>query len=80
MRMRVSTIESIPVREFYDGFKDQLDMHLFAGESGLDRVIREKSINRPSLAMTGYTKYFANKRIQLFGAGEMAFLRDQSEE
>jgi HPr kinase/phosphorylase len=30
------------------------------------------------LAVTGYFKYFANKRIQLFGAGEMAFFREQS--
>jgi HPr kinase/phosphorylase len=35
-------------------------------------------VNRPALAVTGYFKYFANKRIQLFGAGEMAFFREQS--
>ena len=34
-------------------------------------------MNRPALAVTGYFKYFANKRIQLFGAGEMGFLREQ---
>ena len=41
--------------------------------------MRERSVNRPALAVTGYFKYFANKRIQLFGAGEMAFFREQSE-
>ena len=41
-------------------------------------TIRERSVNRPALAVTGYFKYFANKRIQLFGAGEMGFFREQS--
>ncbi len=71
--------ESIPVREFYDSFKEKLRLDLVAGEEGLDKVIREKSINRPSLALTGYFKFFASKRMQLFGAGEMAYLRDQEE-
>jgi len=72
-------IESLSVREFFDSFKVDLEMELVAGESGLNKVIGEKSINRPALALTGYFKYFANKRIQLFGAGEMGYLRDLRE-
>ncbi|MEM7673431.1 MAG: HPr(Ser) kinase/phosphatase [Verrucomicrobiota bacterium] len=80
MSIRTSMIESLPVQDFYDEFKDALDMHLVAGADGMHRVVREKSINRPSLALTGYSKYFAYKRIQLFGAGEMAFIRDSPPE
>jgi HPr kinase/phosphorylase len=54
-----------------------LQMELLAGADGLDNVISEKSINRPALAVTGYFKEFANRRLQLFGAGEMAYLADQ---
>ncbi len=72
-------IESISVREFYESFKEHLQLDLVAGERGLNKVIREKSLNRPALALTGYYKYFANKRIQLFGAGEMGYLRDSPE-
>ncbi len=68
--------ESISVRDFYESFKDELKLTLLAGEKGLDTVIREKSVNRPALALTGYFKHFANKRMQLFGAGEMAYLKD----
>lgn len=72
-------IESIAVREFYNSYGDQLKLRLVTGEKTLSRsTIKEKSINRPALAVTGYFKYFANKRIQLFGAGEMAFFREQS--
>ena len=72
-------IESIAVKEFYNSYGDQLKLRLVTGEKTLSRsMIKEKSVNRPALAVTGYFKYFANKRIQLFGAGEMAFFREQS--
>jgi HPr kinase/phosphorylase len=70
--------ESVSVREFFDSFKDMLQMELLAGSEGLDTVISEKSLNRPALAVTGYFKEFAFRRLQLFGAGEMAYLCDQS--
>lgn len=57
-----------------------MKLRLVTSDKTLSRsTIREKSVNRPALAVTGYFKYFANKRIQLFGAGEMAFFREQSE-
>ncbi len=73
-------IEAVSVREFYDSFKEPLDLEIVAGEAGLDKMIRERSLNRPALAMVGFFNFFAAKRIQLFGAGEMAFLREQSKE
>ena len=72
-------IESIAVREFFEDFGEQLRLRLVTKEKTLSRsTIRERSVNRPALAVTGYFKYFAHKRIQLFGAGEMAFFREQS--
>lgn len=69
-------VESVSVREFYEKFGVKLKLDLVEGHDGLDKMILEKSVNRPSLALTGYFKYFAHKRIQLFGAGEIAYLRD----
>ncbi len=68
--------ENIPVREFYETFKDELKLEILAGKDGLDKVIGERSVNRPALALVGHYKYFANQRIQLFGAGEMAFFEE----
>ena len=77
---RKQAIESIAVREFFEGYGNQLKLRLVTSNKTLSRsTIREKSVNRPALAVTGYFKYFANKRIQLFGAGEMAFFREQSD-
>lgn len=71
---------AVTVRQFYEGYRDALQMEILAGEAGLDNVIGEKTLNRPALALTGYFKHFANERLQLFGAGEMAYLRDLREE
>ncbi len=77
---RKQAIESIAVREFFEDYGNKLKLRLVTSNKTLSRsTIREKSVNRPALAVTGYFKYFANKRIQLFGAGEMAFFREQSD-
>ena len=65
----------ITVRHFYEKHGEKLKLELLAGEDGLDNVIREGSINRPSLALTGFFKYFANKRIQVFGAAEITYFK-----
>lgn len=78
--LNTKRVEAVSVREFYESFKDALEMDIVAGEAGLDGMIRERSLNRPALALTGFFNYFAAKRIQLFGAGEMAYLREQSAE
>lgn len=72
--------ENISVREFYESFQEELQMVILAGEKGLDKVIGERSVNRPALALVGHYMYFANKRIQLFGAGEMAFFEEMQKE
>lgn len=72
-------VEAVSVRDFYESFKEPLEMELVAGGAGLDNMIRERSLNRPALAMVGFFKAFAAKRIQLLGAGEMAFIREKSQ-
>src|ERR1700741_5422551 len=68
-------IHGITVAHFLETYREKLKMELVAGENGLHRLIREGSINRPALALTGFFKYFANKRIQVFGAAEMTYLK-----
>ncbi len=77
---KVKLIESISVREFYDSFKQRLGLDLVAGKEGIDKMIRERSVNRPALALIGCFHFFGAKRLQLFGAGEMAYLRELGEE
>ena len=73
-------IEAISVKQLLDSFDKQLKLELVSGQKGVNLMINERSLNRPALALTGYLKFFASKRIQLFGAGEMGYLRSLSNE
>jgi HPr kinase/phosphorylase len=68
-------IQGITVAHFFETYRERLKMELVLGETGLHRMVREGSINRPALALTGFFKYFANKRIQVLGAAEMTYLK-----
>lgn len=70
---------SITVEHFYKTYRERLKLEVIAGAAGMRRTIREVSINRPALALTGFFKYFPNKRIQVLGAGEMTYLKTLSE-
>ena len=67
------------VRDFYERHRQALDLHLVAGQRGLLRVIREPTVNRPGLVLAGFTKYFAQHRVQVLGNAEMHFLKSVPE-
>jgi HPr kinase/phosphorylase len=67
--------QTVTVEQFYKDHADVLQMRLLAGERGLKRVIREPTVNRPGLALSGFTRYFAYKRVQVFGNAEVFYLR-----
>jgi HPr kinase/phosphorylase len=75
----LKAIHGITVAHFYASYREKLKLELVTGEPGLHRIIREGTINRPALALTGFFKYFANKRIQVLGAAEMAYLKTRSQ-
>jgi HPr kinase/phosphorylase len=56
-----------------------LQIRLVAGGSGLDKEIRVGDINRPGLTLAGFYDFFAFDRIQIFGLGESAYLRQLSD-
>jgi HPr kinase/phosphorylase len=70
---------SVTVEEFYKKRGTELQMRLIAGGEKLGRVIREPTVNRPGLALSGFTNYFAHKRVQAVGHAEVYFLRSLSE-
>ncbi len=65
----------VTVERFYTENTSSLQLHLTAGATGLKRVIREPTVNRPGLALAGFTRYFASKRVQVIGNAESHFLK-----
>jgi HPr kinase/phosphorylase len=72
--------DTVTVESFYTGHADALELKLVAGASGLKRIIREPTVNRPGLALAAFTKYFANKRVQVMGNAECHFLKSLPQE
>jgi HPr kinase/phosphorylase len=70
----------VTVERFYTEHSSSLELSLLAGASGLKRVIREPTVNRPGLVLSGFTRYFAFKRVQVIGNAEAFFLKSLPEE
>lgn len=69
------------VRHFFEMAKNLLELKLIAGKNGLDmRKIVDRVINRPALALAGYFKHFAEKRLQYLGFCELSYLLDLNQE
>jgi HPr kinase/phosphorylase len=67
--------DTITVERFYTEQSACLELRLVAGATGLKRIIREPTVNRPGLALAGFTRYFANRRLQVIGNAESSFLK-----
>lgn len=65
----------LQVGEFYARHAEVLQMKLVGPALGFDRKIREPTINRPGLALSGFFIYFAGKRIQVLGNAEISYLK-----
>ena len=62
--------DTITVERLYTGEARSLELKLVAGANGLKRIIREPTVNRPGLALAGFIRYFASKRLQVIGNAE----------
>jgi len=71
---------SVTVEQFYQQHAEPLQLKQLGGEADLKRFIREPTVNRPGLALSGFTRYFAYKRVQVMGHAEVYYLRDLRQE
>jgi HPr kinase/phosphorylase len=60
---------------------NSLNLRVLGGRAGLPRKILSPGLNRPGLALFGFYELFSWQHIQIFGRGEVAFLKKlESEE
>jgi HPr kinase/phosphorylase len=64
----------LTVAQFHQHGKDSLQLEIACGVDHLDNVISEEALNRPGLALSGFFKYFAKRRLQVFGLVEHTYL------
>ena len=72
------SVPVITVESFYNRHAEKLQMKLEGPQVGFHRKIREPTINRPGLALSGFYTYFAEKRVQVLGAAEHSYLKSLS--
>src|ERR1700740_2251890 len=69
------SVPVVTVESFYNLHAEKLHMKVEGPRVGFPRKIREPTINRPGLALSGFFSYFAEKRVQVLGAAEHTYLK-----
>ncbi|MBN2370542.1 MAG: HPr(Ser) kinase/phosphatase [Vicinamibacteria bacterium] len=64
----------ITVRDLLRGNNDRLLLRLLAGRNGLQRRVTLSRIQRPGLALAGYTEYLRYGRVQILGGSEINYI------
>ncbi len=67
-------MRSLKVRELLSDAAADLQFKLLAGGAGLERVVDGARIQKPGLALTGYTDFVQAGRVQVFGSTELTYL------
>ncbi|MEZ4651802.1 MAG: HPr(Ser) kinase/phosphatase [Candidatus Eisenbacteria bacterium] len=63
-----------PVVDLIERLKHRVGLTVRTGEIDPGRSIESSDVNRPGLALTGFTDYFRRDRVQILGATEVRFL------
>jgi HPr kinase/phosphorylase len=66
---------SVTVRELLAAEAANLELRLVAGRAGLDHRVLLSRVQRPGLALTGFTDYIRYGRVQIMGGSEITYLR-----
>lgn len=64
----------ITIQELLGEKEAGLDLELLAGERGLDKCVHVPRIQKPGLALAGYTTNLHPDRIQVLGSTELSYL------
>jgi HPr kinase/phosphorylase len=66
---------SVTVRELLAAETAGLELKLLAGRAGLGHRVHLSRVQRPGLALTGFTDYIRYGRVQIMGGSEITYLR-----
>src|SRR3954447_9204619 len=69
------SVPIVTVESFYNSHAENLQMKLEGARVGVHWKVREPTINRAGLALSGFYTYFAEKRVQVLGAAENSYLK-----
>lgn len=65
---------SLSIKDLLEDEAYGLDLNLIAGENGLSHRLYSSRIQKPGLALTGYTEHLHPDRVQVLGNTEISYL------
>ena len=73
-------MSELTVEKLYKQCREMFELYLLTEGEGLKKKIPTPAINRPGLAIAGFTLRFANNRAQILGETELAYLNSLNRE
>lgn len=67
-------MKSVKVAEILESTAQDLQLEVLAGQGGLQRAVSITRIQKPGLALTGYTDFVQKGRVQILGSTELTYL------
>jgi HPr kinase/phosphorylase len=77
--MAAGRMGSITISRLLEDPEYGLQLTLLAGKAGLTRIISSSRIQKPGLALTGFTEHLHEERVQVFGNTEISYLSTLSD-
>ncbi|MCK5147915.1 HPr(Ser) kinase/phosphatase [bacterium] len=74
MLQKTPNTKTLSVKDFFDEHCQKLQLTECTKSGGMYRTIRAGEIHRPGLALAGFVRRFAFKRVQILGNTETAYL------
>ena len=71
---------TLSIQELLDDVEYALGLTLLAGKQGLAKPIVSSRIQKPGLALSGYTEHFHPDRVQVLGNTEISYLKTLDEQ
>src|SRR5205823_10199632 len=69
------SVTSVPISRLLEESPYDLRLTLITGQPGLSHRISSARIQKPGLALTGFTEHLHPERVQVFGNTELSYLR-----
>ncbi|MEL6185892.1 MAG: HPr(Ser) kinase/phosphatase, partial [Myxococcota bacterium] len=80
MDLRTVQQPSVTVASFFEHASEALQLELCAGAHGMGRALSRARIQKPGLALAGYTRFVHRDRVQILGETELSYLETLPED
>src|SRR5512146_789139 len=79
-RSKQLTSMSLSIKDLLEDKAYGLDLQLSGGDAGLSHRVYSSRIQKPGLALTGYTEHLHPDRVQVLGNTEISYMLQLTEE